>query len=235
MALCQQKTAGGRALFDNFCTRAGARPHHGPRYPAQLRRGRQPGPGTQFSLAAAETAGMSGIPTMGTKVYSTTSRPTAFEDFYRTRADRLLRFATNIAGPDVAEDACQDAWLRMWRSWGTADADKVDAWARQIVRNCCVDRRRNASVTLDDAVLEAATGPEPEELAVRRAEVQRLSERIGMLAPPLRDVLYAREVVGMTYAEIAEAYAIPIGTVMSRLHSARRKLARATGAKAARS
>lgn len=153
----------------------------------------------------------------------------AFEDFYRARAPGLFRYATVVAGRSLAEDACQDAWLRMWRAWGSADESRLDAWARQVVRNCCLDRRQaqGAAVVAPAPDVEPpASEPAPEELVVRRAEAAALGEHVRRLSPALRQVLWCREVLGLTYAEIAETLGIPIGTVMSRLHSARRKLAR---------
>lgn len=155
------------------------------------------------------------------------SATTSFEDFYRTHAAGLFRYAAAVAGPGLAEDACQDAWLRMWRAWGSADAGRLDAWARQVVRNCCLDRRQaqgqNATVAEVDT---PDSRPEPEELVVRRAEAVALGEHVRRLPPHLRDVLWYREMAGLSYAEIAQTLDIPIGTVMSRLHTARRKLAR---------
>ncbi|HEX2063686.1 MAG TPA: sigma factor-like helix-turn-helix DNA-binding protein, partial [Acidimicrobiales bacterium] len=46
------------------------------------------------------------------------------------------------------------------------------------------------------------------------------------LPAPLREVLWLREVMDLSYAEIAEVQRVPVGTVMSRLHSARRKASR---------
>ncbi|MHB8439246.1 MAG: RNA polymerase sigma factor [Acidimicrobiales bacterium] len=155
-----------------------------------------------------------------------TSEQVGFEDFYRSRAAALRRYAASVAGPAHADDACQDAWLRMWRAWGTADAHRLDAWARQVVRNCCIDRRQSRpeeSIAQLD-VLDA--GPEPVDLVVRQAEMTALGEYVRRLPAHLREVLWAREVMNLSYAEIASTLDIPIGTVMSRLHSARRKLAR---------
>ena len=156
------------------------------------------------------------------------SATTAFEDFYRTRSAGLFRYAAAVAGPALAEDACQEAWLRMWRAWGSADAERLDAWARQVVRNCCLDRRgaRGQAEPTTAEVDAPDAGPEPEEQVLRRAEAAALSEHVRRLPPHLREVLWFREMVGLTYAEIAQALDIPMGTVMSRLHSARRKLAR---------
>jgi RNA polymerase sigma-70 factor (ECF subfamily) len=150
----------------------------------------------------------------------------SFEDFYRTRSPGLFRYATVVAGPGLAEDACQDAWLRMWRAWGSADAERLDAWARQVVRNCCLDRRMARAEATVDTIEGPATDPQPDELVVRRAEADALNAHFLRLPSHLRDVLTLRELMGLSYAEIAETLHIPIGTVMSRLHSARRKLAR---------
>lgn len=149
-----------------------------------------------------------------------------FEDFYRRRAPGLRRYATAVAGVDGADDACQEAWLRMWRAWGMADDDRLDAWARQVVRNCCLDHRQSRDerpLSLDDL---PTVSMQPDELVVRRAEAAAVSAYIRRLPAHLRQVLWLREMVGMSYAEIAEALSIPIGTVMSRLHAARRRLTR---------
>ncbi|HLX88972.1 MAG TPA: sigma-70 family RNA polymerase sigma factor [Acidimicrobiales bacterium] len=159
---------------------------------------------------------------------STVATGTAFEDFYRSRAPSLLRYAVVVAGPASAEDACQDAWLRMWRAWGTAEDCRLDAWARQVVRNCCLDRRmaHASAAPATAAVDQPDPDPEPEELVLRRAEAAALGAHVRRLPAHLRDVLWFREMVGLSYAEIALALDIPVGTVMSRLHAARKKLAR---------
>jgi len=149
-----------------------------------------------------------------------------FEDFYRARASALHRYATTVAGPDVAEDACQEAWLRMWRAWGSADDERLDAWARQVVRNCCLDRRPARLEGISPSAEMPTFDLQPDELVLRRAEATAIGECVRRLPVHLREVLWLREMVEMSYAEIAEALSIPIGTVMSRLHAARRRLAR---------
>ena len=148
-----------------------------------------------------------------------------FEDFYRTRSTGLRRYAVAVAGAGSADDACQEAWLRIWRAWGTAERGREDAWARQIVRNCCLSGRRAAQIR---AALAEPAEPavEPEDVVVSRAEAEQLARCIGRLPVHLRDTLWLREVMGQSYADIAATLGIPIGTVMSRLHTARRKLVR---------
>jgi RNA polymerase sigma-70 factor (ECF subfamily) len=151
-----------------------------------------------------------------------------FEAFYRTRAPSLRRYAVAVAGRESADDACQEAWLRIWRAWGSAEPERVDAWARQIVRNCCLSGRRVNGPSAPVSVMVEPL-PEPDEVVVRRAEVEQLARCIERLPGHLRDTLWLREVLGHSYADIATTLDIPIGTVMSRLHTARRKLARRLG------
>lgn len=53
-----------------------------------------------------------------------------------------------------------------------------------------------------------------------------VGEMLDSLTPPLREVLWLREVMDLSYAEIAQVQDVPVGTVMSRLHSARSKATR---------
>ncbi len=163
-----------------------------------------------------------------------------FEEFYRSHAPGLLRYASAVAGRGrraEAEDACQEAWLKMWRAWDSADPARRDAWALRIVRNCCIDAKRREQRLGSGAVLHLAdsaheprsTTAEPEEVAVGAAEGSVVTEAIEALPDHLRQTLWLREVMDLSYAEIAASLGIPAGTVMSRLHAARRRLARSLG------
>jgi RNA polymerase sigma-70 factor (ECF subfamily) len=151
-----------------------------------------------------------------------------FEAFYERTQPNTLRFATAIVGVLDAEDVCQDAWFRVWRAWGTAEPERLDAWVFRIVRNTCIDRFRLMR-RRDDATgwMPALVDPvSVEELVVERASESPAERAISRLSPQLRETLWLREVIGLSYAEIAQVQDIPVGTVMSRLHSARRKAAR---------
>ncbi len=151
---------------------------------------------------------------------------TSFEDFHRLRAKHALHYARAILGSDSAEDACQEAWFRAWRAWGSADPEKLDTWLLAIVRNCCFERLRS---TRSAAVLTEADGtpvPPPDDVVVAALELAAAWVLLQRLSPPLREVLWLREVMDLTYAEIAEVQRVPVGTVMSRLHTARRKASR---------
>jgi RNA polymerase sigma-70 factor, ECF subfamily len=149
----------------------------------------------------------------------------AFEELYRRRGDDALRYATAILGVDDARDACQDAWLRVWRAWGSADPARLDAWAFRIVRNCCIDRRRSRRPTdeLNEAQLPAVLSTD--DVVPDQLDAASAMPLLAKLPKPFREILWLREVMELSYAEIAEVQEVPIGTVMSRLHAARRKAA----------
>ena len=146
----------------------------------------------------------------------------AFEHFHRQFAGDALRYARAIVGPDRAEDACQGAWLRAWRAWGSAEPGKAEVWMRTIIRNCCFDAQRRAE-RLREALLDLHLpgAIPPEDAALASLELATLWAGLERLSPVLRETLWLREVLALPYAEIARRQEVPIGTVMSRLHAAR--------------
>ena len=149
-----------------------------------------------------------------------------FEAFYARWSDDALRYAWTVAGPGCAEDACQDAWERIWRHWDTAEPSRREAWALRIVRNCCLDRLRAGARLVYVAEPDPGVSADAEAEALTRLELDQSLALLNRLAPPLRETLWLREVGDLSYAEIAAFCGVPIGTVMSRLHSARRKMSR---------
>jgi len=154
---------------------------------------------------------------------------TSFEDFHKQRERHALHYARAILGSDSAEDVCQEAWLRAWRSWGSAEPDSLDGWLLTIVRNCCIDRLRSSRPVGVVEETDLPPVPPPDEAVVTALELASAWVLLQGLSAPLREVLWLREVMDLTYAEIAEVQSVPIGTVMSRLHAARKKAARLLG------
>lgn len=155
----------------------------------------------------------------------------AFEEYYRRRAPAAARYAATILGErrgDV-DDVLQEAWARAWRAWNSADPQHVDAWFFRIVRNACLDHHRRGKYAADRAsdrpdVLESMVDHEPHVFQQDAA-----SDLLRGLPPHLAEILWLRGVLELSYAEMAALLQIPVGTVMSRLHAARRKALRHLG------
>ncbi len=132
-----------------------------------------------------------------------------------------------------AEDAVQDAFLRAHRSFDRFRGSHGDgrAWLLTIVRNVCYshlrqNRRGAAPEPFDDEVHGMAHDHPAEANAVawRETHGALLQAALEKLAPEFREVLVLHELEGLAYREIAVVAEIPLGTVMSRLARARRKL-----------
>jgi RNA polymerase sigma-70 factor (ECF subfamily) len=128
-----------------------------------------------------------------------------------------------------AEDVVQDAYLRAIRHFGDFQGGEGRGWLLAIVRNRCYDSLRHKSVErtapfdeeLHDA-RQASTDPEASLLQKERAGLLR--HALAELPSDLREVLVLRELEELSYREIASIAGVPIGTVMSRLSRARKRL-----------
>jgi RNA polymerase sigma-70 factor (ECF subfamily) len=125
-----------------------------------------------------------------------------------------------------AEDLTQDAMIRAMRGFRGFRGGDPRAWLLAIVRSrfqTWVRRRRDhaTSEALEGLASEADT---PEAAAVRRGETQAVRRAIGALPEPFREAIVLREIEDLSYREIAEITAAPIGTVMSRLARGRQML-----------
>jgi RNA polymerase sigma-70 factor (ECF subfamily) len=152
-------------------------------------------------------------------------------------AYNLARYLTR--DPVLSDDIVQDAMLRAYRAFGQYRGGSARAWLFAIVRNCCRTAQAGAGGALSLVVNEASLGeggaavlaehpdpaPSPEELAVRSDESARIRSAIEAIPEPFREVVVLRDLEELSYAEIAEVTAVPIGTVMSRLARGRTMLA----------
>lgn len=137
--------------------------------------------------------------------------------------------------PDDALDVAQDAMLKFFSTLGRFDPTRpVKPWLLTIVRNQVRDlwRRRKIRVAesldaeedgLSREIVDPAANPERD---ASRSELRaRIWRALAKLEPAKREILVLRDYHDLTYNEISEVSSIPLGTVMSRLHRARRELA----------
>jgi RNA polymerase sigma-70 factor (ECF subfamily) len=132
-----------------------------------------------------------------------------------------------------AEDAAQEAMLRSCRFFRGFHGGDVRAWLLQIVRNTCYSwlekNRRGNAMTEFNEELHGPSGPTPEALAIGVDDRERLAQALESLPTRYREVIVLRELEGCSYKEIAAITSVPLGTVMSTLSRARRRLQEALG------
>jgi RNA polymerase sigma-70 factor (ECF subfamily) len=145
-----------------------------------------------------------------------------------------------LGNADEARDAAQEAFVRAYSGIGDFDARQpFAAWVLRIARNHCIDllRRRRPTLALSsegrgDDGPETGVAPElPDhfaqggEQAMQEQEAQRdLDRAIAALPPRYREVIALFHIQHRSYAEIAAALGVPMGTVMTWLHRARKEL-----------
>jgi RNA polymerase sigma factor (sigma-70 family) len=137
-----------------------------------------------------------------------------------------------------AEDIVQEACVRAFRGISGFGNINARGWVLSIVRNTAytwLKRHRDPKMVAVDSVEEvesaadtnsnwASAPASPEAALIERADAARLEAAIAELPIEFREALVLREVEGLDYRTIAEITGVPIGTVMSRLARARRRL-----------
>lgn len=164
----------------------------------------------------------------------------AFGAIMRSHYERTFRLVYAIVRHEHdARDVCQEVWLTVWRELPHFRGDaKFSTWLHPIATRRSLDHLRKRRrwfdrflpIAVGDDSIESVPEPvsaddtrQPAEATDRKAQLARA---LASLPPKLRAVLALREVEGLSYDAIAQATAIPTGTVMSRLYHARRLLAK---------
>jgi len=157
---------------------------------------------------------------------------------YRTRVFGMIY--NMVHNEQDAWDLAQDSFLKAWKSIKRFRGQSAFyTWIYRIVMNVTIDWLRKKHVQGTGAEFDDATQlrevdpasktiPKAEALpyeTMERGEMRaRIDQAIAQLSPEQRAVILMKEIEGMQYHEIAEALGCSIGTVMSRLFYARKKL-----------
>ena len=144
----------------------------------------------------------------------------AFDAFYRETAPRLQAFLRQLTGSaHVAEDVAQDTFTQLWkRPMGFAPerGSSLRAYVYGIARKQAAEWWRKRK-TIE--ALEEQSGP-----ACRMESDSAVRDALARLPEEQRTLLWLREVEGHSYAELAAVLDVPVGTVRSRLFTAREAL-----------
>jgi RNA polymerase sigma factor (sigma-70 family) len=151
--------------------------------------------------------------------------------------DDARALARHITGNVTdANDVVQDACLQALRAIVAFADGNARAWLLTIVRHSAYrwlrKNRPQTVVLVDDldaaactqAAIASLSDKTPETALIAKLDAARLDEAIAAIPAPFRETVVLREIDGLDYRAIAQRTAVPIGTVMSRLARARRRL-----------
>lgn len=164
-----------------------------------------------------------------------------FEAVMLPHLDAAYGLARSMVRDDAdAEDVVQEAFLRAVRHFGGFRGDVASqgrAWLLTIVRNMArtwMHRRKGDDTTEFDEAVHGVDGTggtggsdETDAEVIRGDARETVRVALERLPAELREVIVLREMEGLSYKEIADVADVPIGTVMSRLSRARKRLQQA--------
>jgi len=125
-------------------------------------------------------------------------------------------------GADDLVQACLERALRKFHLWQSER--RLRSWLFSIMHNIHIDMTRTLTHSRPPLALEDVAEPAQAGNQEDRAEVSAILAAVDRLPAELRDVLVLVAINELSYAEAAEALAIPLGTLMSRLNRARERL-----------
>ena len=146
-----------------------------------------------------------------------------------------------VRNPDDAMDLVQETFVKVFKSLERFEGQSsFYTWAYRIATNVSIDflrkQKRQRTVDYDDAImrddevedigslLPSRLGVNPAKVYGRRELLEKIEEALGTLSDHHRQAILLREVEGLSYQEIADVMEVSIGTVMSRLHHARKNM-----------
>lgn len=156
-----------------------------------------------------------------------------FESFVGPHLPVLLRVAESLCRRrDDAEDLVQDTVLRAFNGLATFDGVYPRAWLLTIMRNANINRHRrqrpgllyDATDFAGEADRRNPPAPSAEDVATTHTAAPWIADALERLSTRHVHVVQLIDIDGVSYDEAAAALGIPVGTVMSRLHRARRRM-----------
>jgi RNA polymerase sigma-70 factor (ECF subfamily) len=159
----------------------------------------------------------------------------AWEQIVLRYRRKVFHIAYKFTGRhDDAEDLSQEIFLRVFRSLDkfNQDAD-FSTWLGSVARNYCIDHyrasKREKDVVVEDLValdLAPASSGNPHRALEDRDRRSLLRGGLDLLPGKLREAVVLRDLLGLSYQEMADRLGLPEGTVKSRINRGREELAR---------
>jgi RNA polymerase sigma-70 factor, ECF subfamily len=148
-----------------------------------------------------------------------------YAQLVRTYGRRAYALAFQyLRSKEDAMDIVQDAFIKAFQKLGKFDPTRpFGPWLMAIVRNLALDSRRARREDSEEETARVGSTASSQEAQVLKGE---LWSAVLKLRREERETLFLRDYLGHGYSEISEIMKVPIGTVMSRLHRARKDLTR---------
>ncbi len=162
--------------------------------------------------------------TTATTTTATTATTTRIEDLYISHQSVLLTYLTRLVrDPELAEDVCQESFVKALRSWDThAPTKNAVAWLYQIARNTAYDELRRRRRIHFSSLMEQHFPPRDEyALESSCGERELIQEALMQLPLVYRMTLLLHICGGYSVKEIARDLGCSYGTVKARLFRAR--------------
>lgn len=162
----------------------------------------------------------------------TTDTHAAFEQYVLPELEVLYRTAWSLTRSDAdAQDLVQETLLRAYRAIDRFDGRYPRAWLMTIMRNANINRaRKKRPDLLDDPdktferSVEFAETDSPESLTMEGEFDATVEDAFDQLPDKFREVVELVDLNGLAYQEAADVLDVPVGTIMSRLHRARKRI-----------
>jgi RNA polymerase sigma-70 factor (ECF subfamily) len=182
--------------------------------------------------------GRMGFSSQGVVPFGTSSLPDGksvggFEDLAMPLFDSLYNFARWLTqNREEAEDLVQETFVKALKGFASfQQGTNFRAWMYRILRNTFLTSRTGLAATRTVALetegegqVVAVSRETPESILLEQAGQQRVRAALEQVPVIFREVLLLCDVEEMRYLEAADTLGVPIGTVMSRLHRARKAL-----------
>ena len=147
---------------------------------------------------------------------------------------RVYTFAFySLGNKEEAEDVTQEVLVRLWKNWEGVKQETLPAWLTRVTRNACIDavRRRQAyhkyvvSGGETEQMVQAVSNEPAPDTGVETLELRsQIETALALLQEPYRSIVILREIQNMKYEQISDTLDLPLNTVKSYLHRARRML-----------
>ena len=158
----------------------------------------------------------------------------ALEFIYNATSAKLFGICLRILGErNEAEDALQDVYVNLWRNAERYDPERASpiSWLATFARNRAIDRLRTGkvrqgAVSVEEALEITDDAPLADSILETEQRNAKIHQCLGQLEERQQDAIRTAFFQGMTYAELAEARDVPLGTMKSWVRRGLSKLRR---------